>query len=110
LRGKREISSSAVAVAVAVILIAAVAGVYLATRGGGAPSTTTTTTTTLDPRNSTDNSSERVNRIIYEGLVEFGQNLNIKPMLGGFRGEPMPTYFFWKKAPSRSEQLFPREA
>jgi len=95
LRGKREISSSAVAVAVVVILIVAVAGVYLATRGGGAPSTTTApTTTTLDPRNSTDNSSERVNRIIYEGLVEFGQNLNIKPMLGGFRREAMPTCFF----------------
>jgi peptide/nickel transport system substrate-binding protein/glutathione transport system substrate-binding protein len=64
-----------------------------------APATTTTTTTTvappkgtlivamgtdastLDPQDATDNPSEMVNRIIYEGLVEFDQNLNIKPML-----------------------------
>ncbi|MGC8909838.1 MAG: glutathione ABC transporter substrate-binding protein [Fervidicoccaceae archaeon] len=67
-----------------------------------APATTTTTTkttttaaaptgtlvvamgtdaSTLDPQDATDNPSEMVNRIIYEGLVEFDANLNIKPML-----------------------------
>ncbi len=36
---------------------------------------------TLDPHDATDNPSEMVNRVIYEGLVEFDENLNIKPAL-----------------------------
>jgi len=36
---------------------------------------------TLDPHDATDNPSEMVNRVIYEGLVEFDENLNIRPSL-----------------------------
>lgn len=51
----------------------------------------------LDPRYATDAASERVNRLIYQALVDFDNSFQVTPMLATWKVKSAKEYFFTLK-------------